>query len=152
MLFLPQFVVVVAFPAMSNEESRGRTVLLSVSMVAAVGAVAVVGSWLFSGVAMIFVGGSKYSDIEPLLWLFACLGTVLAILQLLVYAVLARQGRRSIYATWVAVVAVVGLGAIADSVGQLLITVVCVDTVLLISLLIITAHRSRELSRQSTVP
>ena len=50
-----------------------------------------------------------------------------------------------------AVVAVVGLGAIADSVGQLLITVVCVDTVLLISLLIITAHGSRELSRQPPI-
>ncbi len=151
-LFLPQFVVVIAFPAMSNEKSRGRTVLLSVSMVAAVGAVAVVGSWLLSGVAMVFVGGSKYSHIQPLLWLFACLGTALAILQLLVYAVLARQGRRSIYATWVAVVAVVGLGALADSLRQLLITVVCVDTVLLISLLVITAHRSRELSTQPHVP
>ncbi len=44
---------------------------------------------------MIFIGGDEYAEVEDELWLFAILGTLLAMLQLLVYAVLARQGGRS---------------------------------------------------------
>ena len=50
---------------------------------------------------MIFVGGDDYAEIESLLWLFAVLGTLLSMLQLLVYSVLARQGTRSAYLVWV---------------------------------------------------
>jgi O-antigen/teichoic acid export membrane protein len=142
-LFLPQFVVVVAFPSMSSEQQRGRTVFRAIALVAVLGVVGVLGAWLLSGIAITFVGGAKYSDIEPLLWLFALLGTVLSILQLLVYAVLARQGRRSIYLTWAAVVCLVGLGSLAGTVGQLLVVVVCVDSVLLVALLATTVHRYR---------
>ena len=49
---------------------------------------------------MIFVGGEEYAEIEPRLWLFAMLGTLLSMLQLLVYSVLARQGQRSVYSVW----------------------------------------------------
>ena len=85
-LFLPQFIVVVAFPSMSSEKQRGRTVWLATTIIAGLGATAVLGAWLFSGIAMIFVGGDEYAEIESLLWLFAYLGTALAVLQLLVYA------------------------------------------------------------------
>ena len=51
---------------------------------------------------MVFVGGDEYAEIESQLWLFAVLGTVLAMLQLLVYSVLARQGQRSVYLVWAA--------------------------------------------------
>ena len=61
-LFLPQFVVVVAFPTMSSERQRGRTVLRASGLVAGVGLVAIAGAWLLSTVAMIFVGGDKYVD------------------------------------------------------------------------------------------
>ena len=142
-LFLPQFIVVVAFPSMSSEQQRGRTVLLATTTIAALGAMAVIGAWLFPGIAMIFVGGDKYAEIESLLWLFAYLGTALAVLQLLVYAVLARQGRKSIYATWLAVVALIGLGAQCDTLQGLLTVVACVDTTLLICLLAVTVGRHR---------
>ena len=67
--------VVVAFPSMSTREQRGRLVR---------------GCWspgrrdgrrrasLLSSLAMIFVGGAEYSEIESRLWLFAVLGTLLA--------------------------------------------------------------------------
>ncbi len=49
---------------------------------------------------MVFVGGADFGEVEHLLWLFAILGTVLAMLQLQVYAVLARQGRRAVLLVW----------------------------------------------------
>ena len=54
--------------------------------------------------------GTSTPRSQSRLWLFAVLGTVLAMLQLLVYSVLARQGQRSVYLVWGAVVAVVGVG------------------------------------------
>jgi glycerol-3-phosphate acyltransferase PlsY len=97
-----------------------------------------------SGVAMIFIGGSGYSDVQGRLWLFALLGTLLAALQLLVYAVLARQSRKSAYLVWVAVVVVAVLGLQADSLTGL-VGIVCVtDAVLLAVLLALSLWRMRE--------
>ena len=90
-LFLPQFVVVVAFPSMSTVEERRLALLRSLGLVAALGVVATLGAWLLSGLAMVFVGGQEYADVQSRLWLFAVVGTLLAMLQLLVYSVLARQ-------------------------------------------------------------
>jgi len=137
-LFLPQFVVVVAFPSMSSDRERGRTVLRAIGVVTVIGAAATAGALVLSDLAMVFVGGEEYAEIESRLWLFAALGTVLSVLQLLVYAVLAREGRRSIYLTWTAVVTMVGLGLLCTSVGQLLTVVLLVDSVLLGVLLGIT--------------
>lgn len=137
-LFLPQFVVVVAFPAMSTVRERRRTLVRGLVAVAAIGAVSTAGAWGLSGLAMVFVGGAQYDEIQGLLWLFAVLGTCLAMLQLLVYSVLARQGRRSVYVPWVALVALVAAGLGADSVESLLVIVVVVDAALLAVLLTVS--------------
>ena len=142
-LFLPQFVVVVTFPAMSTPHERSRALVRGLVMVSGIGVVAVAGAFLLSPIAMIFVGGGQYSDIESKLWLFAVLGTVLAMLQLLVYAVLARQGRRSVYAPWAALVLVVVLGLGCDSLEALLAVVVAVDVLLLAVLLAISLYLAR---------
>ena len=101
-LFLPQFVIVTAFPAMSTPGERRRALVRSLAMVLALGVVCTLGALLLSDVAMIFIGGAEYADVEDRIWLFAILGTLLAMLQLLVYAVLARQGGRSTALFWVA--------------------------------------------------
>ena len=137
-LFLPQFVVVVAFPAMSTVRERRRTLVRGLVAVAGIGAVCTAGAWVLSGLAMVFVGGAQYEEIQGLLWLFAVLGTFLAMLQLLVYSVLARQGRRSVYVPWIALVALVAGGLGATSVESLLLVVVLVDAVLLAVLLTVS--------------
>src|SRR3546814_15958038 len=77
---------------------------------------------------MVFVGGKDYSEIESRLWLFAILGTALSMLQLLVYSVLARQGQRSSYLVWAALVALVAGGmTIVSTLGELLLLGVAVD-------------------------
>lgn len=137
-LFLPQFVVIVAFPSMSTIEERRHALTRSLALVGGLGAVSVAGSWLLQGLALIFVGGSDYQDIGGRLWLFAVLGTALSMLQLLVYAVLARQGTRSVYLVWAALVIVVGVGLTLDSLTGLLTLVLSVDAVLCLGLTLIS--------------
>ncbi len=151
-LFLPQFVVVVTFPAMSTPRERRRALIRGLSLVGGIGVVAIAGAALLSPLAMVFVGGGEYSEVESRLWLFAVLGTLLAMIQLLVYAVLARQGRRSVYAPWGALVLVVGLGLACDSLETLLSVVVGVDALLLAVLLGISLYLARKPAPSASEP
>ena len=144
MLFLPQFVVIVAFPSMATGSERRKALVVSLSLVAALGAVGTLAAWLLSSVAIRFVGGAKYAEVEPRLWVFAILGTLLSMIQLLVYSVLARQGKRSVYVVWLALVTMVGVGLTADSVLELVTIVVLVDLSLLVALLGVSAWILRE--------
>lgn len=143
MLFLPQFIVVIAFPDMASPERRQRALVRSLVAIGAIGVVAVVAAQVLSGVAMIFVGGSDFDEVEDLLWVFAALGTVLAMLQLQVYAVLARQARRSVLLVWAALAGLVALGLQADSVSELVTSVVVVDAVLLVVLTLASLRIAR---------
>lgn len=137
-LFLPQFVVVLAFPAMSSAGERHRALTRGLGLVAALGALATAGAWVLSGLALVFVGGNDYSEIQGKLWMFAVLGTVLAMLQLLVYSVLARQGQRSVYLVWAALVALAVVGSTVTSVLGLLAAVLAIDVALLTALVIVS--------------
>lgn len=143
-LFLPQFVVVVAFPSMSTAGERRRALVRSVAAVAGVGVVATLGAWLLSGLAMIFVGGDKYQAVEHRLWLFAVVGTMLAMLQMLVYGVLARQHRGAAYLVWGAAIALTVIGLTMGTLTHLVLTVVAVDAVLTVILLVLSLWHLRE--------
>jgi len=143
-LFLPQFVAVVAFPAMSTASERRRALLRSLGIVGACGVVCVAGSILLSGVAMVFIGGDGYRAIEGRLWLYAVLGTLLSALQLLVYSVLARQSRWSAYLLWVGVVVVIAVGLQVGHLTTLLVLVTVVDVVVLAALLGLSLWRMRD--------
>ncbi len=141
-LFLPQFVSVVAFPSMASGESP-RTFVLAVGAVVVLGACATLATAVLPGLALIFVGGSEYDDVRSRLWIFAVLGTLLACLMMLVYALLARGGQRSVYLTWLALAAIIGLGLTVHSIAGLLTVVITVDAVLVLVLLV--AHeRSKD--------
>ena len=58
-LFLPQFVVVIAFPSMSTIAERRRALTGSLGLIAAVGAVATAGAVVLPDLALIFVGGDE---------------------------------------------------------------------------------------------
>ena len=143
-LFLPQFVVVVAFPAMSTPAQRRRALLRSLFVVGLLGVVCTLGAWLLSGLAMVFVGGGEYADVESRLWVFAVLGTLLAMLQLLVYSVLARRGTKTTYLVWMAVVAMIVLASTVEELGTLAAVVVCIDAALFAALLGISLWRLKE--------
>lgn len=73
LLFLPQFVVVIAFPDMATPESRSRALVNSLLLVGTLGCLVVLAAEALSGIAMIFVGGSDFGEVEDLLWVFAVL-------------------------------------------------------------------------------
>lgn len=143
-LFLPQFVMVVTFPSLSAGDQRRSALFAGLLTVTGLGAACTGGTWLLSGLALAFAGGGEFGDIQGRLWRFALLGTAMALLQLLVYVVLARQGQRSVYFIWAAVVAVVALGfGLVDSLDELLAVVTVVDLALFALLLGLSAFRMR---------
>jgi len=141
--FLPQFVVVLAFPSMGTEDARRPALLASLGLVAVTGAAVIVGVTLLPDLALAFVGGQEYAGISDLLWAFALLGTVLSMIQLLVYSGMARQARQAVVVVWIAIVPLIVLGLTAGSVSQLLTRVLVVDTALLLVLLTTTLWHLR---------
>lgn len=140
-LFLPQFVTILAFPSMGAQETRLRTLLQSLGAVFVMGLAVAAGVALLPDIAIVFVGGSEYAAIKDSLWAFAVLGMMLAMLQLLVYSVLARQARKSVYLLWGALVALVLAGRLAHDYVDLLLIVMAVDAVLLGVLLAVSLWR-----------
>jgi O-antigen/teichoic acid export membrane protein len=134
-LFLPQFVVVIAFPSMSRQGAGRRMQLLSLLAVLGIGLVTVVGVAALSRLAVVFIGGADYSDLQGRLWLFAVLGTLLAMIQLMVYDVVARQHQRMVFVIWAALVVLVCVAPFASSLTSLLTVVVALDAVLFVALL-----------------
>ena len=123
-----------------------RMVLRESLTVAAIGAAVTAGAALLSDLALVFVGGDQFAEIADHLWIFAILGTVLSMLQLLVYSVLARQGQRSVYLVWAAFVVLIVLGLGAESLRGLLSVVIVIDSLLLAALLAISLYVTRPIS------
>ncbi len=98
-LFLPQFVAIVVFPTLARADRPGvrRAALLSV---AALGAVAALGTWLLPDLALVFAGGDRYAAVTDVLPVFAVEGAVFALVNLLVYDSLAARSARMVIALW----------------------------------------------------
>jgi O-antigen/teichoic acid export membrane protein len=135
MLFLPQFVVVLAFPTMAIGRRAGA-LLRGIGFIGVVGGLGVLACWLLPELALVFIGGDQFRGIRDQLWSFALLGTVLAALQLLVYAVLSQERRTGSVVLWVGLGAMLVVGSTADSAGGLVGRVTGVDAVLLVVLLV----------------
>jgi O-antigen/teichoic acid export membrane protein len=142
-LFLPQFVVVVAFPSMSTEGEQRSSLMRALAAVAVAGLASIVGAWLLSGIAMIFIGGDRYTDVQHRLWIFAVVGMMLSLLQMLIYSVLARRHRGASILVWSAVVVLAVLGLMMNTLTSLVLTVVAVDTVLMTVLLVLSLWHLR---------
>jgi O-antigen/teichoic acid export membrane protein len=138
-LFLPQFVVVLAFPAMVSG-GRSRMQRHAMLVILAMGGLATLGAWLLAPVAVLFVGGAAYGELESLLWAFAAVGTLLGLIQLVVYGAVARQQRSAVLVLWAALVVLVAAGVGVGSVTSLLVVVTLVDLVALLVLLVVGAR------------
>ena len=133
-LFLPQFVVVMAFPSMSKGASR-RTLLLAIGLSAGLGSVGVIGTLLLPDLALLFVGGDDFAAISDDLWKFAIVGTLLAMIQLLVYSALARRQGRAVIMIWTALALLLVLALALSTANSLVLVVVATDGVLFLGLL-----------------
>ena len=102
--------------------------------------------------ALAFVGGPEYAEISNRLWVFALLGTVLAMLQVMVYNVVARQRQYAVFIIWAALAVVAGLAPLTGSVDALLRLVLVTDTVLLGALLAGAARGKPAAPRTEAAP
>lgn len=141
-LFLPQFVVVIAFPSMSRRGSGRRMHMLGLGMVLAIGTVTVLGVTVLSSLAVVFIGGPEYAALQGQLWVFAVLGTLLAMLQLMIYDVVARQHQRMVFVVWAGMATLLVAALLVDSLTVLLTTVVCIDATLFAVLLLASLRTS----------
>jgi O-antigen/teichoic acid export membrane protein len=113
--WLPQFVPLVAFPALTDPRRRRGAVRLGLLAVVGCGAVLVAGVAVWSRLAVAIVAGEQYAALSPWVPWFTALGALLAVAQLLVYAHLASGDRLTTVIVWailVAYVAVVELTAV----------------------------------------
>ena len=138
-LFLPQFIVVIAFPSMATQSGRRRALTGSLSLIAAARRrrdrsarpsypTSRWSSWAATATTRspTTCGSSRSSARSS------------AMLQLLVYSVLARQGQRSVYLVWIALAVIIGVGLTTSTLRGLLTVVITTDAVLLAALLCIS--------------
>jgi O-antigen/teichoic acid export membrane protein len=133
-LFLPQFVVVLAFPAMSAAGARTTMTFQALAAVLVIGAGATLGAALLSDLAVAFVGGPAYAPLTSWIWGFAAVGTIWAMIHLLVYNVVARQTRIGAVALWLGLVTLVALAPAVSSGAFLLGGVLLVNGAVLAAL------------------
>ncbi|MFZ5848089.1 MAG: lipopolysaccharide biosynthesis protein [Actinomycetota bacterium] len=141
-LFLPQFVVVVAFPSMSEAEARTSMTLKALAMVLGIGLLATGVAWLFDALAVEFIGGAAYAELAATIWAFAAVGTICAMIQLLVYNVVARQNKRAVAVVWAGLLALVATAPAVDSISFLLVAVVVIEGAVLLVLLGLGVRRT----------
>lgn len=134
-LFLPQFVVVIAFPSMSRGASR-RTLFIALGTSAALGFCGLLGILVLPDLALIFVGGSDFAAISDELWKFAIIGTLLSMIQLLVYSALARRQGRAAVLIWTTLLVLVAGAFWTKNVTSLVSLVVTLDSILFVALLV----------------
>jgi O-antigen/teichoic acid export membrane protein len=133
-LFLPQFVVVVAFPSMSAADARVSMTFKALGLVLGIGVAATLFAWAVPELAVEFIGGKAYLELSSLIWAFAAIGTIWAMIQLLVYNVVARQNRRGVLAVWAGTVALAALAPAVATIPFLLTAVIVVESVVLLVL------------------
>jgi O-antigen/teichoic acid export membrane protein len=135
-LFLPQFVVVIAFPTMASKGASRRNLLLALGLGGAIGIIGSLAVLVLPDLALLFIGGDDFAEIQPHLWKFAVVGTILSMIQILVYSVLARQHRRAMIIAWAGLGALVIVALTADQASTLVLVVMFVDAALFAALLV----------------
>lgn len=110
-LWLPQSVANVLFASLTDSDRHHRVFARAVASIAGLGALLTAGCWLLGPLVTRIVGGSAYTGLHSEMWLFALLGSSLAITQFTLVAGLAVRS--------VAVTAVVWLSVLAEAVAVL---------------------------------
>ncbi len=103
--WLPQGVSVVLLPRLADAGARRRVMPAAVALVAGVGIVITAATALLGARALPLVGGEEYGvALGGATWIFALLGMLLAVAQLLLYSGIAAADRVAAVAVWCAVV------------------------------------------------
>ncbi|RBY97738.1 polysaccharide biosynthesis protein [Blastococcus sp. TF02-8] len=99
--WLPQGVGVVLLPKLADAAGRQRALPAALAAVGGLGGVLTLGTALVGEAALPLVGGSAYGDtLGSATWVFAALGTLLALAQLLLFSGIAASDRLATAAVW----------------------------------------------------
>ncbi|HQR78880.1 MAG TPA: hypothetical protein PLT68_01535 [Actinomycetota bacterium] len=116
--WLPQFVAVMAYARMVDAR-RGRTTMIGLAVVTGIGAACTFAVWLAPGLVVAVIAGPQYAQMADLLPLFALIGACGALLQFVVFGLVAIRDRSLIPVIWAGCAVLIGLVAIwHDTVGQ----------------------------------
>jgi len=146
--FLPQFVIVTAFPTMSRQQDR-RSVLFAAGVTAMIGLTVTVVVAAAGPLVVAMVGGSQYQELNSEAWLFAAEGALFAVAQVLLYGQVARGNRWAVVFLWAA--GLVFLVAVAAGPHDAVLTLV-VTAVLVALAVVIAGIVSTVLARRSVAP
>jgi hypothetical protein len=103
--WLPQGVGVVLLPKLADAAGRHRALPSALAAVAALGAVLTLGALAVGDAALPLIGGAAYGGtLGSAVWVFAALGTLLALAQLLLFSGIASADRLATVAVWSAAV------------------------------------------------
>lgn len=124
--WLPQFVVVMAYARMVDER-RGRTTLIGLGIVAAIGVVCTAVVAAAPDLVVSVIAGPEYAGMASVLPLFAMIGACGAMLQFVVLGLIAIRDRSMIPIIWVGCAVLVAAVAVwHDSVSQVAILMLAV--------------------------
>jgi O-antigen/teichoic acid export membrane protein len=101
--WLPYAIAVVVLPKLASEEGRRRVVPFALAICVAADAVVVIGCALFGPTVVALIGGPAYAASNIPVWLFGTVGSLLSVVQILLYSRIASADRWSTLLTWVAV-------------------------------------------------
>lgn len=124
----PQFVVVLAFPRLTDPERAARVLARATLLIGAIGAAVVAASLTIAEPALRFFVGAAYVDLAQDAWVFAAIGASLALVQLLLFSGIASaDARMSVVVAAATVAMVVAVVVVAhESLWQLATTVLVV--------------------------
>ena len=149
--FLPQFVTVVMFPRMAQSKDT-RPVLLAAGATGALGLLLTAATALLSTLVVRILGGPAYLFLAPDMAWFAALGSLYALVQVLLYGRIAVGDRRAVAALWAGAAALLVAVSVwrHDSVEQIVSTALVIAVVLAAAGLVATVRAGR--SGASTTP
>ena len=108
-LWLPQAVGVVVLPRLADPEDRRRTVPLALGLIALLDSLVVIVALALGGSLFTLIGGAGYGGHGGQVWMFAVIGSMLALAHLLLFSRIATADRLSAAAVWVALAAEIAL-------------------------------------------
>jgi hypothetical protein len=154
--WLPQGVGVVLLPRLADPERRRRLLPAALASVGGVGGALTAGTAGLGAAALPLVGGAAYGEaLGHATWLFAALGTLLALAQLLLYSGIAAADRLAGAAVWLAAGAegvVVTALAAAGALSVVSLAVTAVGTALALVGTGLARARGARLDRGDAVP
>jgi O-antigen/teichoic acid export membrane protein len=101
--WLPQAVAILVLPRLASEDGRRKMVPRALGICAALDAVVVLGAATMGPTIVAVIGGAEYANADIPVWPFAFVGSMLSLVQILLYSRIASADRKSTVLLWLAV-------------------------------------------------